>query len=65
MTAQLLDRMGTPMRLPAQVSERPDPSGGPRWIVVDVNLTPLAQADYVVEIAQGEAVRTTAFKVVP
>lgn len=64
-TAQLLDRMGRPLRVPAQVSERPDPSGGPRWIVVDVNLTPLAQADYVIEIAQGDAIRTTAFKVVP
>ena len=64
-TAQLLDRLGRPLPVPAQVSERPDPSGGRRWVVVDVNLTPLAQADYVVEVAQGDAVRTTAFKVVP
>jgi VWFA-related protein len=64
-TARLLDRLGAPLPLPAVVSERPDPSGGFRWIVVDLTLAPLAQADYALEVTQGDAVRVTAFRVVP
>jgi hypothetical protein len=47
------------------VTERRDPSGAFRSIVVDVALAPLAQGDYLVEITQGDARRLTAFRVVP
>jgi VWFA-related protein len=64
-TARLLDRLGTPLPVPTTVSERPDPSGDFRWIVVDLTLAPLAQADYVLEVTQGDSARVIAFRVVP
>ena len=64
-TARLIDRNGQPMAVPLQVSERPDPSGTFRWIVVDLALAPFAAADYGIEVAQGQAKQLTAFRVVP
>ena len=64
-TARLLDRAGTGLSLPVEVTERADPSGTFRWIVIDVGLAPLAAADYAVEVSQGEAKQVTAFRVVP
>jgi VWFA-related protein len=64
-TARLLDRNGNPLQVPAQVSERTDPSSNFKWIVVDALLAPFANGDYVVEVTQGEAKQVTAFKVVP
>ena len=62
-TARLLDRKGGPLTVPATVTERDD--GRDRWIVVDVTLAPLAQADYLIEVAHGDAVTLTAFRIVP
>jgi len=64
-TARLLDRNGNPLQVPAQVSERTDPSSNFTWIVVDALLAPFANGDYAVEVTQGEAKQVTAFKVVP
>jgi len=64
-TARLLDRLGAALPVPLAVSERQDPASGERWVVVDLTLAPLAQADYVIEVAQGDDVRVTAFRVVP
>jgi VWFA-related protein len=64
-TARLIDRSGQPMTVPVQVSERPDPSGAFRWVVVDLALAPFGPADYAIEVTQGQAKQQTAFRVVP
>jgi VWFA-related protein len=64
-TARLIDRSGQPMTVPVQVSERPDPSGAFRWVVVDLALAPFGPADYAIEVTQGQATQLTAFRVVP
>ena len=63
--ARMLDRTGKPMQVPVQVSERPDESGGFRWIVVDATLAPLAMGDYAIEVTLGDARQVGAFRVVP
>jgi len=63
-TARMLDRVGNPIRVPVQISTRPDPSGF-RWIVADAVLAPLAAGDYGIEVTLGTAKHVAAFKVVP
>jgi VWFA-related protein len=64
-TARLIDRNGQPMTVPVPVTERPDPSGAFRWVVVDLALAPFGPADYAIEVTQGQAKQLTAFRVVP
>jgi VWFA-related protein len=64
-TAKMLDRIGNPMQVPVQISERADSSGSFRWIVADATLAPLAAGDYAVEVILGSAKQTGSFKVVP
>jgi VWFA-related protein len=64
-TARILDRNHNELSVPAQVSERADPSGTFRWIVVDAMLAPFAAGDYAIEVAQGREKRVTEFKIVP
>ena len=64
-TARMLDRNRNELSVPAQVSERADPSGTFRWIVIDALLSPFAAGDYAVEVTQGREKRVTEFKVVP
>ena len=64
-TARLLDRRGSAMSVPVQVSEREDASGPIRWVVVDVALAPFAPGDYAVEVTQGTARQVTGFRIVP
>jgi hypothetical protein len=64
-TARMLDRVGNLLRVPVQISERPDPSGQFRWIVADAVLAPLAAGDYGIEVTLGAAKQVIAFKVVP
>jgi VWFA-related protein len=64
-TARILDRNRNELSVPAQVSERTDPSGAFRWIVVDAMLAPFAAGDYAIEVAQGREKRVTEFKIVP
>jgi VWFA-related protein len=64
-TARVIDRNGQPMSIPVEVSERPDPSGSFRWVVVDLGLAPFGPADYALEVTQGLAKQLTAFRVVP
>jgi VWFA-related protein len=64
-TARILDRNHNELSVPAQVSERTDPSGAFHWIVVDATLAPFAAGDYSVEVTQGREKRVTDFKVVP
>ena len=64
-TARMLDRVGNPLRVPVQITERPDSSGQFRWIVADATLAPLAAGDYGIEVTLGTAKHVAAFKVVP
>jgi VWFA-related protein len=64
-SARLLDRTGTPLPIPLAVSERPEPSGDTKWIVVDATLAPMAAGDYAIEVTQGGVKQLTAFRVVP
>ena len=63
--ARLLDRNGNPLNVPVQVTEREDPSGAFRWIVVDAALAPFAPGDYAIEVTQGSAKQVTGFRIVP
>jgi VWFA-related protein len=64
-TARLIDRNGSVMTVQPQISERPDPSGQFKWIVIDLTLAPFAAGDYAVDASQGEAKQLTAFRIVP
>jgi VWFA-related protein len=63
--ARILDRNRNELSVPAQVSEREEPSADFRWIVVDVALAPFAAGDYAIEVTQGREKRITDFKIVP
>jgi VWFA-related protein len=63
--ARMLDRNGNPLNVPVQVTEREDPAGGFRWIVIDAALAPFAPGDYAIEVVQGTAKQVTGFRVVP
>lgn len=64
-TARILDRNRNELSVPAHVSERADPSGAFRWVVVDATLAPFAAGDYAVEVTQGGEKRVTEFKIIP
>ena len=64
-TARMLDRLGQPMQIPVQVSERPDSTNQFRWIVVDAALAALAQGNYAIETTLDGATQVTAFQLVP
>jgi VWFA-related protein len=60
-TGRLLDRAGNPMPVPIDVTVRED--GGSRWAVATFKLGPLSPADYVLELASGEARRFVPLRV--
>ena len=64
-TARLLDRLGKPLLVPVQVSERADDAEGLRWIVADLTLAPLAPGDYAIEVTAGGASQITGFRIIP
>jgi VWFA-related protein len=64
-SGRMLDRLGKPMQVPVQLSEKPDPSGNFRWIVAEAVLAPLATGDYAIEVSLGDARQVAGFKVVP
>jgi VWFA-related protein len=51
---RLLDRNGLPLQLPVTVGERTDDATGQKWVTADVVLSPLAAADYVVEVTSSQ-----------
>jgi hypothetical protein len=66
--ARLLDRVGNPLAVPATVTTRED-QAGTIWQRVEIALSPLAPADYVVEFTPsadrpGESL-FTAFRIIP
>jgi VWFA-related protein len=66
-TARLLDRRGQPMAIPVTAGQRED--GAIAFATAEVMLTPLAPADYLVEVAvrRGDVTEKvlTAFRIVP
>ena len=63
--ARMVDRLGKPMQVPVQVSDRAEPAGGFRWIVVDATLAPLAAGDYAIEVSLGGRTQLGTFRIVP
>ena len=64
-TARMLDRLGKPIQIPVQVSDRQDSTNQFRWIVVDAPLAALAPGDYAIETTLDGAKQVTAFQLVP
>jgi len=64
-TARMMDRLGNPMQVPVQVSDRVEPAEGFRWIVVDATLAPLAAGDYAIEVSLGGITQLGTFRIVP
>ncbi len=64
-TARMLDRLGNPIQIPVQVSDRLDSTNQFRWIVVDAALAALAPGDYAIETTLEGVKRVTAFQLVP
>ena len=64
-TARMLDRLGNPIQIPVQVSDRPDSTNQFRWIVVDAALAALAPGDYAIETTLDGVKQVTAFQLVP
>jgi VWFA-related protein len=75
MTARLLDRTGKPLAVPVTAALRDDADGS-RWVTAQLALSPLAPADYAIEIrvgaggsgggtSGGERRMIAAFRVVP
>ncbi|HEX3646418.1 MAG TPA: VWA domain-containing protein [Vicinamibacterales bacterium] len=66
-TARLLDRTGKPLAVPVTAAVRDDADGS-RWVTAQLALSPLAPADYAIEITAGsggERRMISAFRVVP
>ena len=64
-TGRMLDRLGRPMQIPVQITERPDPSGSFRWVIADATLAPLAPGDYAIDVALADGKQTAGFRLVP
>jgi VWFA-related protein len=62
--ARLLDRTGKPLAVPVAAGTRTD-ADGMRWATGELLLSPLAPADYVVEVSAGDMRTMAAFRVVP
>ena len=64
-SARVLDRLGHPIQVPAQVTVRRDASGEFDWIVIDAPVVGLAPGDYAIEVMQDGVEQVTAFRIVP
>jgi VWFA-related protein len=62
--ARLLDRTGKSLAVPVAAATRTDADGS-RWATGELLLSPLAPADYVVEVTVGGTRTMAAFRVVP
>jgi hypothetical protein len=62
--ARLLDRTGKPLAVPVAAATRTDADGS-RWATGELLLSPLAPADYVVEISVSGTRTMVAFRIVP
>jgi VWFA-related protein len=63
-TAQLLNRLGSPLPVPVATAIREDADGS-RWRTAQVSLAPLAPGDYVLEQSAGSDKTLSAFRVLP
>jgi VWFA-related protein len=63
-SARLLDRTGKPLAVPVTAALRDDADGS-KWVTARLALAPLAPADYVIELSNGDTRMIAAFRVVP
>jgi hypothetical protein len=64
-TGRVLTREGQPLPLQVTTTERTDAQSGARYLVAEVTLAPLAQADFVLELTAGKDVATYGFRIIP
>ncbi|MCC7123541.1 MAG: VWA domain-containing protein [Acidobacteria bacterium] len=64
-SARILTREGQPLPLQVSTNTRADDEHGVRYVVADVTLAPLAQGDYVLEVAAGPESATFGFRIIP
>ncbi|MDH4065873.1 MAG: VWA domain-containing protein, partial [Acidobacteriota bacterium] len=64
-TGRVLTREAQALPLRVLITERTDEAHGVRYLVADVTLAPLAQGDYVLEVAAGGSTANFGFRVVP
>jgi len=64
-SGRVLTREGAPLPLQVATSERIDEQTDARYVVADVTLAPLAQGDFVLEVAVGKESATYGFRIVP
>jgi VWFA-related protein len=63
-TVRLLDKLGQPLPIPVDVSERTG-DAGTRWVVADFSLLNMAPGEYAVEVTQQDRTQITAFRLIP
>jgi hypothetical protein len=64
-TGRVLTREGQPLPLQVTTSERTDEKTSARYLVGEVALAPLAQADFILEIQAGSQSVTYGFRIIP
>ncbi len=64
-TGRVLTREGQPLAIAVGVSVRTDERSGQRYLQADATLAPLAQGDYVLEVAVGSESAVYGFRIVP
>lgn len=63
-TARLLDKLGQPLSVPIELTERVS-DGDQKWVVADLSLLNLAPGEYAIELTQQDRAQMTAFRLVP
>lgn len=64
-TARVLDKLGQPLAIPIDMTERGGDGGETKWVVADLSLLNMAPGEYAVEVTQQEKTQITAFRLVP
>lgn len=62
---RVLTREGQPLELAVAITERADEESDQRYLVADTTLAPLAQGEFVLEVAVGSLSATYGFRIVP
>lgn len=62
---RMLDRAGSLLPVPVQLTRRVDADSNIAWVVADATLAPLAPGDYAIEVTLGAETQVTGFRIVP
>jgi VWFA-related protein len=64
-TARILDKLGQPLAIAIDVTERAGDEDDMKWVVADLSLLNMAPGEYAVELTQQAKTQITAFRLVP